>query len=140
MALQIKSQKIEYQAARDVAAKELEELLTAQQKTEQRIVQLRQTIASLDALAGRRIIGETPGLTDAIRSIFKALPENTPIATDQIKARLLSIGFAEGQYSNFMSSIHVVLRRLEESNEILRREDEKSLRFVAIQKDFLEGL
>jgi hypothetical protein len=134
--------KPEYQAAKAAATKELQELLASQKQTEKRIIQIRQTIAALDTLSGRRIIDDNSslGLTGAIRSIFKALPENTPISAGQIRTKLLSTGFAEGQYANFMSSIHVILRRLEESKEILRREDGKSLFFVAVQKDFLEGL
>jgi hypothetical protein len=134
------SLKPEYQGARDAAAEELAELLTTQKKTEQRIVQLRQTIASLDALAGRRIIGESEGLTDAIRSIFKALPEKTSISGLAIKRKLLNIGFAESQYSNFMSSVHVVLSRLEERGEIRRFREGKALMFTPVIKDFLEGL
>lgn len=132
---------MEYQAAREEAGKELAELLATQKKTEQRILQLRTTIAALDALAGKKIIGgDALGLTDAIRSIFKSLPENTPISAGQIKGRLSNMGFIESQYSNFMSSIHVVLGRLQENGEIKRRLDGKGLGFVAVQKDFLEGL
>jgi hypothetical protein len=128
----------DYQRARHAAAKELEKLLTEQKKTEKRILQLRQTIASLDALSGRKFIaGESPGLTDAIRSIFKALPENASLPAAGIRSQLLNQGFAESQYSNFMSSIHVVLRRLEEGGEIKRRLDGNGLSFVAVKKDYL---
>jgi hypothetical protein len=135
------NQKAEYQAARNVAAKELEELLSSQKKTEQRIAQLRQTIASLDALAGRKIVaGESLGLTDAIRSIFKALPEGSTLPAIGVKSRLIEMGFVESQYSNFMSSIHVVLNRLEESKEIRRRLDGNGLSFEAVPKDYLKDL
>ena len=90
--------------------------------------------------SGRRIIGETPGLTDAIRSIFKALPERSSIPAVGVKSKLLNMGFAESQYSNFMSSIHVVLKRLEESGEIARRLDGNGLSFQAIPEDFLKDL
>jgi len=132
---------LDYQRAREAAAKELGEMLAAQKKTEQRIVQLRSTIAALDALAGKKIIvGDAPGLTDAIRSIFKALPENSSLPATGVKSRLLNMGFVEGQYSNFMSSIHVVLRRLEESGEIKRRLDGNGLSFEAVKKDYLADL
>jgi hypothetical protein len=131
----------DYQRARNAAAKELAELLAAQKKTEQRILQLRTTVAALDALAGKRIIGvDALGLTDAIRSIFKALPERSTLPAIGVKSRLIDMGFVEGQYSNFMSSIHVVLNRLEESKEIRRRLDGNGLSFEAVPKDFLEGL
>lgn len=128
----------DYQRARSAAAKELGELLTAQKKTEQRILQLRATIAALDALAGKRIItGDSLGLTDAIRSIFTALPENSTLPATGVKSRLLNMGFVESQYSNFMSSIHVVLNRLHESGEIKRRLDGNGLSFEAVKKDWL---
>lgn len=131
----------DYQRARNAAAKELGDLLAAQTKTEKRILQLRATITALDALAGRRIIGgESLGLTDAVRSIFAALPENSSLPALGVKSRLLNMGFVDNQYSNFMSSIHVVLKRLEESGEIKRRLDGNGLSFEAVKQECLDDL
>lgn len=134
----------EYDAARNVAAKELKELLGEQKRIEQRIGQLRETITALDALSGRKLMPVSSGLTDAIRSLFSSLPENRSLSAGAIKGRLMNMGFDEGHYSNFMSAIHVVLRRLTANKEIKRVDEATGLAFVPVKReteaDYLAGV
>lgn len=107
----------DYKRARATAAKELEQLLANQKLTEQRINHLRSTIAILDKLAG---VSQTKKLklTDSIRSIFKAVPSDTRLGPTGVRDKLLEMGLDEGDYSNLLASVHVVLRRLAQNGEI----------------------
>jgi hypothetical protein len=111
----------DYKRAREAAVKELEDLLQLQQRTEQRIVNLRNMISSLDSLSGVPLKKpETPRLTDAVRSIFKAAASNEFLNAGAVRHGLLGMGFKDGDYSNFLASIHVILRRLEKKGELER--------------------
>jgi len=121
--------KTDYKRARAAAAKELENLLVTKQQTEQRIVQLRNTIAALDALSeptkAQRV--EMPGLTDAIRSLFVSRPAEAILTARDVRHALHEMGFDRSKYSNFLASIHVVLRRLRTNGEIRKHVTEKGI-------------
>ena len=111
----------DYKRARHAAVKELEKLVAVQQETEKRINNLRQMITALDALSGSpvpRQTAEIPRLTEAIRSLFKAAPPDAKLTARDVRRALLEMGFDGNKYSNFLASIHVVLRRLEEKGEL----------------------
>lgn len=110
----------DYKRAREAAAKELEKLLAVQQQTEQRILHLRNTIAALDALSDSfpKRPGERLSLMEAIRSVFKAAAPNERFTARDIRSALLGMGFQDSDYSNFLASIHVILRRLTGKGEL----------------------
>jgi len=117
-------------------------LLAIQQKTEQRILHLRNMIAALDALSepSNTETIETLGLTDAIRSLFKSMPEEAVLTARDVRRRLHEMGFDRSKYSNFLASIHVVLRRLVQHGEIeiaLRTKDEGGAGFRRKKEDWL---
>jgi hypothetical protein len=123
--------KTDYKRARVAAAKELEQLLVVQQKTEQRIVHLRNMISALDALLNpsRANTADALGLTEAIRSLFKSLPPDAGIlSATEVRQALEAMGFDSSKYSNFLASIHVVLRRLRAHGEIRKYASEKGVK------------
>lgn len=117
---------LDYERARAAAAKELEKQFQVRQKTEQRILQLKATIKALDALSSRttkdKAIQEL-GLTDAIRSLFKARPPDAILTAKDVRRHLHETGFDRSKYSNFLASIHVVLHRLKDQGEIVPAEN-----------------
>jgi len=133
-----------YKNARETAAKELEKLIQQQQVTEQRILHLRQMIASLDALSGiaRSKVTKLPGLKDAVLSVFKAAPPDTFLSARDIRQALIEMGFDAGGYSSLLASIYIVLRRLKDKGEIEQRLSEKKGSPVFRQKfrDYLAEL
>lgn len=132
----------DYKRARETAIKELGGLLAAQQKTEQRILQLKGTIAALDALSGssHNNPAELPGLTEAIRSLFKSRPLESILTARDVRRSLHEMGFDRSQYSNFLASIHVVLQRLAKRGEIepvSRSKDEGGVGYKRNADDWL---
>jgi hypothetical protein len=96
---------IDYRKLYDNAVSELARL-------EAECAALRQTIAALAPLVGE---SSPNGLTDAIRTILAQAEE--PLSASDIRDRLASMGFDMKGYSNPLSTIHTILRRLTESDE-----------------------
>ena len=97
---------------------ELGEIELRQRALEQRIVELRQTVAALSKLCGEEFLEEDAlGLTDAVRMAFKSMG-NTPMAIHDVRGRIESLGFDTSRYGNVMASIHTVVRRLVEKQEL----------------------
>jgi hypothetical protein len=69
-------------------------------------------------MLGQEYIAEDAiGLTDAIRQAFRTAP-NTQMNAIGVRARLQQMGFDLTQYGNVLASIHTVLGRLQQKNEI----------------------
>ena len=125
----------DYKRARASAVEELKAFLKEKRMVEQRIMQLRQIITALDAFVSpRRKPAEIPRLTDAIRSIFLA-SSGKRLTPRDIRQKLREIGFDEKRYSNFLASIHVVLRRLKEKGEIAADTEHAGFRPAYRRKD-----
>jgi len=103
-----------YRAALDAAVKEYETLGAQRQDIDRRLAHLAQTIGTLS-----RLLGLTPtvplGLTDACRLVLRSGLPLTPV---EVRDRLDHIGVDLAGYSNDLSAIHTVLKRLNESGEI----------------------
>ncbi len=80
-----------------------------------RLSQLHETIGSLT-----RLCGYTPtvswGLTDAIRIVLHRAGES--MTAMDVRDRLAAIGFDLSKYTNDMSAIHTVLKRLNRAGEV----------------------
>jgi hypothetical protein len=104
----------EYRAALGAAIKEYEALGEQRRGIDSRLSHLAQTIGTLN-----RLLGLTPtvplGLTDACRLVLRSGLPMTPVA---VRDRLLAIGVDLSGYSNELSAIHTVLKRLNESGEL----------------------
>src|SRR4051794_20544496 len=104
----------DYRAALASAVKEYEALGEQRRTIDDRLAQLAQTISTLT-----RLLGLTPtvplGLTNACRLVLRGGLPMTPI---EVRERLLGMGVDLSVYSNDLSAIHTVLKRLNEAGEI----------------------
>ena len=103
-----------YRAALDAAIKEYETLGVQRREIDRRLAHLAQSIGTLSRLLG--LVPTVPlGLTDACRLVLRGGLPMTPV---EIRDRLLEIGVDLTVYTNDLSAIHTVLKRLNESGEI----------------------
>ena len=104
----------DYRAALTAAIEEYESLGTKRREIDERLGQLAQTIGTLS-----RLLGLTPtvpmGITDACRLVLRGGLPMTPV---EVRDRLMAIGLDLSVYSNDLSAIHTVLKRLNEAGEI----------------------
>lgn len=104
----------DYRAALDAAIKEYEDLGTKKREIDRRLSQLAQSIGTLSRLVG--LVPTVPlGLTDATRLILRSGVPMTPV---EVRDRMLGIGVDLSIYTNDLSAIHTVLKRLNEAGEI----------------------
>lgn len=105
----------DYRAALDAAIKEYEALGEQRRTIDDRLAQLAQTIGTLS-----KLLGLTPtvplGLTDACRLALRGA--GLPLTPLEVRDRLVSMGVDLSGYSNDLSAIHTVLKRLNEAGEI----------------------
>jgi hypothetical protein len=103
-----------YRAALDAAVKEYETLGQQRRDIDRRLAHLAQTIGTLSRLVG--LVPTVPlGLTDACRLVLRGGLPMTPV---EVRDRLRGIGVDLSIYSNDLSAIHTVLKRLNEAGEI----------------------
>lgn len=104
----------EYRGALSAAIAEYETLGEERRRIDGRLAQLAQTIGILN-----RLLGYTPtvpmGLTDACRLVLRG---GVPMTPTDVRDRLLAIGVNLSIYTNDLSAIHTVLKRLHEASEI----------------------
>lgn len=104
----------DYRAALTAAIEEYESLGSKRREIDERLGQLAQTIGTLS-----RLLGLTPtvpmGITDACRLVLRGGLPMTPV---EVRDRLMAIGLDLSVYSNDLSAIHTVLKRLNEAGEI----------------------
>lgn len=95
------------------------------EECDKQIAALTQTMRALAPLAGEELPkafaadeNEMPagGMTDCVRAILKRAAE--PLTATEIREKLEHIGFDMESYSNPLSTVHTVLRRLAESGEV----------------------
>ena len=106
----------DYRQALDAAIREYEALGAQRREIDERLEQLAQTIGTLNRLCGF-VSTVQWGLTDACRVVLKnAGRAMTPI---EVRDRLEAIGFDLGRYTNSLAAVHTVLKRLNQSQEVL---------------------
>jgi hypothetical protein len=106
----------DYRRALETAVREYEALGAKRREIDQRLAEVVQTIGTLS-----RLCGLTPtvpiGLTDAIRLVVRGA--GVPMTPTEIRDRLHAIGFDLSKYANELAAIHTILKRLNESGELL---------------------
>lgn len=104
----------DYRAALAAAVKEYESLGEERRRMDDRLAQLAQTISTLTRLLG--LVPTVPlGLTAACRLVLR---NGTPMTPIEVRDRLLGIGVDLSVYSNDLSAIHTVLKRLNQAGEL----------------------
>jgi hypothetical protein len=105
----------DYRAALDAAIAEYEALGQQRREIDDRLAQLAQTIGTLT-----KLLGLTPtvpmGLTDACRLALRGA--GLPLTPLELRDRLLAIGVDLSIYTNELSAIHTILKRLNDAGEI----------------------
>jgi hypothetical protein len=82
------------------------------------VAKLRETVIALGRMFGEQFDeADELGLTDAIRQIFMAQPQ-TYLTAQNVRDRLEFLGFSLEKYGNALASIHTVIKRLVEKDEI----------------------
>ncbi|HEX4347538.1 MAG TPA: hypothetical protein VHZ73_08190 [Vicinamibacterales bacterium] len=105
----------EYRKALDAACREYEELGRQRVVLDARMAQLSQSIGTLMRLLG--FAATMPwGLTDACRTVLRNA--GVPMSPTEVRDRLELIGVDLSKYSNELSAIHTVLRRLNDAGEV----------------------
>jgi hypothetical protein len=126
-----------YKKALQEAREELVKLLGQKEELDKRVAQLQQTVSGLSALCGEEpverqsavqaailrnyemvlegITGK-PGLTDAVRAALKAF--NRPLTPVEVRDGLISLGYDLSIYGNVLASIHTILKRLVDNEEV----------------------
>ncbi len=124
-----------YKDALRIALSELSQAVVARNELEarqleldERIHKLRAGIVGISSLAGEdwgRLVRSNPnlfpdlqstdaGMTDSIRKVLQSGDFLSPV---EVRSRLEALGFDVGQYTNILSSIHTILKRLVEAGE-----------------------
>lgn len=110
------------------AKAELEKLRGEQEQLERELEDREQRMAVLERTVNflAPLVGEVPeraapegtnaGMTDSIREILRKSPE--PLTASEIRDALERLGFDMKSYSNPLATIHTVLRRLAEADEV----------------------
>src|SRR5262249_17740285 len=105
----------DYRAALDAATREYEALGAKRRELDDRLAQLAQTIGTL-----MRLLGLTPtvpiGLTDACRLALRGA--GLPLTPTEVRDRLEGMGVDLSVYTNELSAIHTILKRLNDASEI----------------------
>jgi hypothetical protein len=122
----------DYRNAYVAAQRELAELLVQQENLEKRIVTVRQSIQTLATLCESEHVTiepsreasyllETSPLADEIRSVLSALYPLW-LRPVEIKKHLERLGHDLSKYQNPLATIHMIVRRMTESGEVLETE------------------
>jgi len=105
----------DYRTALDAAVKEYEALGQQRRDIDDRLAQLAQTIGTL-----MRLLGLSPtvplGLTDACRLALRGA--GLPLTPMDVRDRLQGMGVDLSIYTNELSAIHTILKRLNDASEI----------------------
>jgi hypothetical protein len=108
---------------------------------EREIAELTRTVNFLAQMLGEQpepVDADSPpgGMTECIRDILRNATE--PLTAAEIRESLEALGFDMKSYSNPLATIHTVLRRLGEANEVETTHeatpDKRKLRSVSIGK------
>jgi len=97
--------------------KELEDLRRERDQLDVRIAKTEQVEAALRAIV-EDAAEELPlaSATDVIRNILKSA--SAPMSATEVRDKMIALGFDSGPYSQFLASVHVILKRLWKNGEV----------------------
>jgi hypothetical protein len=108
-----------YKAELEKARQELDQLLMDAELTQNLIAKQKRKIAALSELAdvaedSAPPLGLVEGITDAVRTVFRAAEK--PLNPAEVRTKVEALGLPPQK--NILASIHTVIRRLQEAGEI----------------------
>ncbi len=98
--------------------RELERLRRERAELDAQIAKLEHVEAALRTVAG--LAPEPPDLssiTNVVRNVVKSAI--VPITPTEVRDKMVALGFDTGPYSQFLASVHVILKRLWKNAEVL---------------------
>jgi hypothetical protein len=117
----------DYRRALEAATREYERAMADRAALDDRLAQLKQTIASLTKLCGYEPTVSW-GLTEACRTLLRSA--RTPLTAVELRDRLASVGFDLDRYSNALAAVHTVLKRMTESGEAAYVQQDETARLA----------
>jgi hypothetical protein len=98
---------------------ELQKLRRQRADLDTRIAKLEHVEAALRTVAEPRkeAPADLTSITDVVRKVVQSA--STPITPPEVRDKMLAMGFDKGPYSQFLASVHVILKRLWKNGEAL---------------------
>jgi hypothetical protein len=98
--------------------REIERLRRERASLDSRIEKLEQIELALRGVAEpKRKATNLASITEVVRSAVKEASQ--PITPPELRDSVLAMGFNKGKYSQFLASLHVILKRLVKNGEVL---------------------
>lgn len=95
---------------------ELERLRLRRSQIDSRIAKLEQIEIALSSVTEpQKQTANLSSITNVVRNVLKSAVQ--PITPTEVRDRMIAIGFDDGPYSQFLASVHVVLKRLTKKHE-----------------------
>jgi len=112
-----------------IAEKELAALEQTRQELDRRIAGLRLVIQGLRQMQGVSAPAavEREGLTESCRTILRSAAQ--ALSAQEVKEQLDALGFDWSSYSNPISAVHTVLKRLMEKGQTVAAEGDGKVRY-----------
>lgn len=109
----------EFNTALTAARAELARLRRERQQLDTRIAKMEQLVGALNTVQSDNDTVEMSGITDAVRAVLKS--SWYPLAPTEVRDHLVDSGFhfIEKYGENLLPSVHVILKRLVKSNEVI---------------------
>jgi len=97
---------------------ELERLRRERAQLDAHIAKLEHVETALRTVAEpKRTLPNLSSITDVVRKVIQSA--TSPITPPEVRDKMVAMGFDKGPYSQFLASIHVVLKRLCKNDEVL---------------------
>lgn len=96
--------------------KELERLRRDRAALDAQIERLEQIEIALRGVAEPRRKADLSSITDVVRSALRSA--ELPVTPTQLRDQVLSMGFDKRRFTQFLASLHVVLKRLVKNGEV----------------------
>ena len=110
--------KADFATAFKRARRELDRLRRDRAALDVQIAKLEQVEAALRGVAEpKRKVADLSSITDVVRTAIQSATQ--PITPPELRDAVLAMGFNNRKYSQFLASLHVVLRRLVNNREVL---------------------
>jgi hypothetical protein len=95
---------------------ELERLRRQRAQLDTRIAKLEHVESALRTVAEpQENTPDLSGITDVVRNVLQSA--SAPITPMEVRDKMLAMGFDKGPYSQFLASVHVILKRLWKNGE-----------------------